>query len=105
MGGVVVLLLAEIGYGEIGQEIDKIALGLGDKGVAVGQKQDVLDPALLQEHLDEGDDRARLTGAGGHDQQRLAAVFLAEAVAHGLDGGLLVIASGDVLVHHDVLEA
>ena len=105
MGGKVVLFLTEICHREIGQKIDKIALGLGDEGVAVGKEQNVFDPALLQQHFAQCDDRARLAGAGGHDQQRLAPVLLAKAVAHGLDGSLLVIAPGDVLVHHDVLEA
>ena len=60
MGGVVVLFLAEIRHREIGQEVHKVALGLGDERVPVGQEQDVLDPALLQEYLAQGDDRARL---------------------------------------------
>ena len=102
---VIVFLLTEIRHREVGQEIDEIALGLRDEGVAVGQEQDVFDPALIHQHLDERDDRARLAGAGSHDQQRLAAVLLPKAVTDCLDSRLLVIASGDLLIHHDVLEA
>lgn len=48
MCGIIVLLLTEIRNGQIRQEIHKVALGLGDQGIAVSQEQDVLDPATLQ---------------------------------------------------------
>ena len=44
----VVFVLAEIRYGKLRQEVDKAALCLGYKAVAVSQKQHVLDPAMLQ---------------------------------------------------------
>ena len=60
---------------------------------------------MLQQHLHQGDDRSRLAGAGGHDQQGLPAVFLPEGLAHRLDGPLLVVPSGDTLVHLDIFQA
>ena len=101
---VVVFFLTKICDREIGQEVYEAALGLCDERIAVGQKQDVLDPALLHQHLDERDDRACLARAGCHDQQRLAAILLPEAVADRLDGRLLVVATGNILIHHDVFE-
>ena len=44
----VVFVLAEIRHGKLRQEVDKAALCLGHKAVAVGQKQHVFDPAMLQ---------------------------------------------------------
>ena len=104
-GGIVVLLLAQVCDRQVGQQVHKAALGLGDQGVAVGQEEDVFDPSVLQQHLHQGNDRSRLAGAGGHDQQGLPAIFLAEGLTHRLDGPLLVVPPGDVLVHLDVLQA
>ena len=104
-GGIVVLLLAQVCDRQVGQQVHKAALGLGDQGVAVGQEEDVFDPSVLQQHLHQGNDRSRLAGAGGHDQQGFPAIFLAEGLAHRLDGPLLVVPSGDTLVHRDVLQA
>ena len=104
VSGVVVLLLAEVGDGEIGQQIHKAALGLRDQTVAVSQKQDIFHPAVLEQHIAKGDDRSGLAGAGGHDQQRLAAVA-GKGVTGGLDGALLIVASGDVPIHHDIFQA
>lgn len=59
---------------------------------------------MLEEHLHQGDDRAGLARAGGHDQQGLPAVGL-QCLTSGLDGPLLVIAARDFVVHLDVLEA
>ena len=44
VGGVVVFLLAQVGHGEVGQQVHKAALGLGDQGVAVSQEEDILYP-------------------------------------------------------------
>ena len=104
-GGIVVLLLAQVCDRQVGQQVHKAALGLGDQGVAVCQKEDVFDPAVLQQHLHQGNDRSRLAGTGSHDQQGLPAVLLPESLAHRLDGPLLVVPPGDVLVHLDVLQA
>ena len=60
---------------------------------------------MLQQHLHQGDDRSRLAGAGGHDQQGLPAVLLPKGLTHRLDGPLLVVPPGDLLVHLDVLQA
>ena len=104
VGGVVVLLLAEVGDGEIGQQIHKAALGLRDQTVAVCQKQDILHPAVLEQHVAQGDDGPGLAGAGGHDQQRLAAAA-GKGVTGGLDGALLIVASGNAPIHHDIFQA
>ena len=104
-GGIVVLLLAQVCDRQVGQQVHKAALGLGDQGVAVCQKEDVFDPAVLQQHLHQGNDRSRLAGTGGHDQQGFPAVLLPESLTHRLDGPLLVVPPGDVLVHLDVLQA
>ena len=44
----VVFVLAEVRHGKLRQEVDKAALCLGHKTVAVSQKQHVFDPAMLQ---------------------------------------------------------
>ena len=59
---------------------------------------------MLEQHITQGDDRSGLAGAGGHDQQRLAAVA-GKGVTGGLDGALLIVASGDVPIHHDIFQA
>ena len=46
-GGIVVLLLAQVCDRQVGQQVHKAALGLGDQGVAVGQKEDIFHPAML----------------------------------------------------------
>ena len=102
--GVVILLLAEVGNGEIGQQIHKAALCLGDQTVAVSKKQDILHPAVLKQHIAQGNDRPRLAGAGGHDQQRLAPVAC-KGIAGSFDGALLIIASGYLPIHHDIFQA
>ena len=103
-GGVIVFFLAQVGHGEVGQQVHKATLGLGDQGVAVSQEEDILYPAVLKEHLHQGDDRAGLTGAGGHDQQGLPAV-LGQSLTGGFDCPLLIVAARNVAIHLNVLEA
>ena len=105
VGGVVVLFLAEIGHRQIGQQVHEAALGLRDQRVSVSQKQNILHPAVLQQYIAQGDDRSGLARAGGHDQQRFAAVAAAKGITDGLDGALLIVSSGDIAVHHDIFEA
>ena len=45
------LLFAEIHHGQVGELVHKTALGLRDQAVAVGEEQDVADPAMLLQHL------------------------------------------------------
>jgi len=104
VSGVVILLFAEVSNGEIGQQIHKAALCLRDQTVAVGKKQDVFHPAMLKQHVAQGNDRPRLAGAGSHDQQRLAAIP-GKGIADGLDRALLIVAPGNIAVHHDIFEA
>ena len=104
VGGVVVFLLAQVGHREIRQQVHKAALGLGDQRVAVSQEEDIFHPAVLEEYLHQSDDRAGLTGAGGHDQQGLPAV-LGQRLTGGFDCPLLVVAACNVVVLLDVLEA
>ena len=68
VSGVVILLLTEVGNGEIRQQIHKAALCLGDQTVAVSKKQDIFHPAVLKQHITQGNDCPCLAGAGGHDQ-------------------------------------
>ena len=103
VSGVVILLFAEVSNGEIGQQIHKAALCLCDQTVAVSKKQDVFHPAMLKQHVAQGNDRPCLAGAGSHDQQRLAAIP-GKGIADGLDRALLIVAPGDIAVHHDIFE-
>ena len=48
---VVILLLAEIGNGEIGQQIHKAALGLRDQTVAVSKEENIFHPTMLEQHI------------------------------------------------------
>ena len=105
VGGIVVLFFAQIGDGEIRQQVDKAALGLRDQTVAVGKEEDVFDPAMLQKHIAQGDTGTGLAAAGGHDQQRLAAVLLIESLADGLDGPLLIIPARNGGVHRHIAQA
>ena len=51
VSGVVILLLTEVGNGEIRQQIHKAALGLRYQTVAVSKKQDILHPTMLEQHI------------------------------------------------------
>ena len=51
VSGIVILLFAEVGDGEIRQQIPEIALCLRDQTVAVSKKQDVFHPAVLKQHI------------------------------------------------------
>ena len=104
MGGVIVLLLAEVRHRKVGQQVYKAALGLGDQGVAVGQEEIIFHPAVLEEHLHQGDNRPGLTGAGGHHQKGLP-VVLPKGLADSLDSPLLIVSACDIPIHLDVLEA
>ena len=48
---VVVLLLAEIGNREIGQQIHKAALGLRYQTVAVSKEENIFHPTMLEQHI------------------------------------------------------
>ncbi|MBR6571835.1 MAG: DEAD/DEAH box helicase family protein, partial [Clostridia bacterium] len=93
-----ILFLAQVGHAQVGQKVDKAALGLRNQRCTVGQKQDILHPAMAQKHIAQGDNGARFAAAGGHHQQRLAAVFRVESLAGFADGFLLVIAPGDIII-------
>ena len=105
MGSVIVLLLTEVCHGQIWQKIDKISFGLSNQRISVRQKQYIFDPALLQQHLHQGNDRTGLSGTGGHDQQCPAAILLSKTVTHSFDRSLLIIAACDCLVHDNVFQA
>ena len=51
VSGVVILLLAEIGNGEIGQQIHKAALGLRYQTVAVSKEENIFHPTMLEQHI------------------------------------------------------
>ena len=48
---VVILLFAEVSNGEIGQQIHKAALGLGDQTVAVSKEENIFHPTMLEQHI------------------------------------------------------
>ena len=104
VGGRVVFFLTEIGDGQIWQKVDKAPFGLGDQGSPIRQKEDILHPTPLQQNFAQSHCCAGLSGAGGHNQQRLPAVFGVKGVTHGFDGPLLVITASDILVHLNVRE-
>ena len=95
----VVFVLAEIRYGKLRQEVDKAALCLGHKAVAVSQKQHVLDPAMLQQYIHQCNDGTGLAGAGCHDKQGFPSILVAKAVTNRLDGTFLIVPSGNVFVY------
>ncbi len=72
------------------------ARGLVHQGNTVGQEQGPLHPAGPLEHVHQGDGGARLAGAGGHDQQRLAP-RPGELGEDAADGPFLVIALDDAV--------
>ena len=53
VGCIVVLLFTEIRDGQIRQKIYKASLRLGHQGIPVSQEQDILHPAMLQQHITE----------------------------------------------------
>ena len=57
---------------------------------AVGEEQHALHPAGAHQQVDQRDHRARLAGAGRHDQQRLALAVLLEMLGDRADGAVLV---------------
>ena len=60
VGLIVIFLIAEIGHGQMGKQIDKASLGLCHQGIAVSQKQDILYPSVFQQHITEGDNGSGL---------------------------------------------
>ena len=103
--GVVVPLLAQVGDREVRQQIYKIALRLRDQRIAVCKEKHVFDPVVVEQDLHKRNYRPGLAGAGGHDQQGLASVALAKVAADGLDGLVLIVAPGNVMVYLDILQA
>ena len=57
---------------------------------AIGEKQHALGPVTTHQQVGERDHRARLAGAGGHDQQRLAVVILLEGLGDAADAAGLI---------------
>ena len=104
MRGIILLVLAQIRYRQIRQQIDKAALRLRDKRISVSEKQDVFYPTVVEQHLAQRDHRARFAGACRHDDQRLAAVFF-QRIAYRFHGGVLIIPSGDIFIHIHIFQA
>ena len=104
VGRIVVLLLAQICAGKVGQQVHKASLGLGYQRIPVSQEQDILHPTVLQQYIAQGDDRSGLAGTGSHDQQGFAAVLVAEGITDGLNSTFLVVTTCNVLLHHDVFQ-
>ena len=98
------LALGEIAQGEIGQLVVERPLGLRYQRVAVSKEQQVFHPAVADQHIGQRNHRAGLAAAGGHHQQRLAAVALTKGVAYGLYGFLLVIAVRYIIIDLYCLE-
>ena len=104
VGREVLLLLAEVCAGKVGQQVHKASLGLGHQRIPVSQEQNVLHPAVLQQYIAQGDDRSGFAGAGGHDQQSFPAVLVAKGIANSLDGTLLIVPARNVLLYHHIFE-
>ena len=102
---IIILLLAEIGNRQIRKQIDEASLCLRDQRISICQKQNISHPSLFQKDFAECDDRACFSRSGRHDQQRLPPVPAAKAVTYSLDCGLLIIASGYILIDINVLQA
>ena len=102
VGGIVVLVHAQIRGRQIGQQIGEAFLRLMYQRIPVSQEQDILHPAVLQQHITQGNHRSGLAGAGSHDQQRLPAVLPAEGITDSLDGTFLIVAARDILLHHNI---
>ena len=103
--GAVIPLLAQVGDREVRQQIYKIALRLRDQRIAVCKEKHIFDPVVVAHDLHKRNYRPGLAGAGGHDQQGLASVALAKVAADGLDGLVLIVAPGNVMVYLDILQA
>ena len=61
-----------------------------DECDAVGEEENALGPVAAHEQVGQGDDRARLASAGGHDEQGLAVVVRLEGLAYPADRPCLV---------------
>ena len=87
--------------GHIGQQLIKILMRLTHKAGAVSEKQHVLDPARLHQHIHTGNGHAGFARAGRHDQEAPAA-HVGKRFAHAADSVLLVITVGDSIVNHGI---
>src|SRR5574344_2420091 len=68
-----------------------------DERRAVGKEEDIRHPVLTLKHIDERDDRPRLTGSRGHDKKPRA-LLVAELLANLRDGCYLIVTPRDVAV-------
>ena len=100
----IVPLFAEIRNRKFRQQVHEAAFRLRDQRVSIRQKQDILHPAVFQQHLAQRNHRARFARTCRHYQQCFAAVARIKSVANSLDCVLLIVPSGDVLVHHNIVQ-
>ena len=102
---VVILILAEIGHGKVGQQINKAALCLRDKSVSVGKEKNILHPALFQQHIAESHNCSCLARTCCHNKQRLTSVLVIESITYCLDSALLIVSACNVLIDHYIRKA
>ena len=74
--------------------LETVGQGLIDEGITVGEEENVLRLIGPQEHVDQGHRRARLAGAGGHDEE-CAALVGGEGFGHATNRFVLVRAVDD----------
>ena len=71
--------------------------------VTVGQKEDILHPAVLKQYITQSDNSSRLAGTGSHNQQSLAAIAR-KGITGCFDCTLLIVAPCNAAVHHNVFQ-
>ena len=95
------LALVENGARVVWQVLLEVLVGLVDQRGAVSKKEDVLDPAVAGENVHQRDGYTGLAGTGSH-HQKATAMHLVEVVADAVDGHLLVVTIGNIIVGSEV---
>ena len=101
----VIPLLAKVGDRKSGHKINKTALRLCDKRVPVRKEKNIFHPSMLKKNVAKRHNGSGLAGAGCHNEQSLAAVFLIKSAADRLYCALLIVSSGDIFIHVHIFKA
>ena len=101
---IIIFFFAEISNRQIRQQIYKTALGLCNKGIAVGKEKNILHPSLVQEHLTQCNNCSGLSRTGSHNKQCFSAILDSEAVTYSLDCTFLIVTTGDGLIDGNILQ-
>ena len=102
---IIALLLHQIRAGQVFQHIHKTTLCLSDKRISICKKQNILHPSGIYQYLTKCYHRSCLTRTCSHDKQCFSSVLLVKCIAHCFYRCLLIIASGNCLIHSYVSEA